>query len=183
VPLLDRGGHNRGAFSAGDATRAEAQRSAGGSTEATAGGSTEATAGGSPRHTPGPDYALAAPKAADELGEIGSPQDLAARLAPVLRGPGAGARTGSAQDSAQPAPPEPNRPLPALASTPCEAAARSSGGSGTNTGELGTLIYEATGTRQGEPVVVVGFRSPAGEIRLVVVTQVGCRPVYSAAVP
>ena len=120
----------------------------------------------------------------DDLGEVGDAGALAGRLRGRIPGTG-GAPTamaaapeagGTASSAASPATgPAPSAASPATGPAPCEAAARASAPG------LGPLVYVAEGSREGRPVVVLGF-SGRGPVTLLVLTTDGCGPVFSTEV-
>jgi len=117
------------------------------------------------------------PASGGDLGEVGDAQALAGRLRgriPVAAA--AAAMAGSPSSAAAAA----GSPQISAELRPCEQQARSADPS------LGTLVYAADGTRQGQLVVVLGFRpGPAGTeaVSLLVLARDGCAPVFATAVP
>jgi len=127
--------------------------------------------------------------AGGDLGEVGDPAALAGRLGGRIPGT-AGASTalaappgGEAEDAA--------RPSTAGTPAPCEPQARLARQG------LGPLVYSGNGTRQGRPVVVLGFGpgqgpsgpvsggpagSEPGAVSLLVLAQDGCALVYATSV-
>ncbi|MGH9190783.1 MAG: hypothetical protein ACRD0Q_12290 [Acidimicrobiales bacterium] len=125
----------------------------------------------------------AAQSAAPELGEVGGPEELKARLGPVANA----ARQGVAPQLAQTEDDASrNRSAPTAADTTagapraCEKAARA-----TVPQPLGTLVYEGIGSSGSIAVVVLAFSTgdaPA-PVNLLVLTREGCRPVFSVQYP
>ena len=118
-----------------------------------------------------PPVALAA---GEDLGEVGDPAALAARLAGRIpategaRGPMVASPAGEAGTA------RPSGTAGGL--SPCEPQARLA------RQDLGPLVYAAVGTRQGRPVVVLGF-GPAGAegVSLLVLARDGCELVYATS--
>ena len=113
----------------------------------------------------------------DDLGEVGDPGALAARLGGRIPGtqgapvPMAAAPAGEAEA----APPSAGSGVQA----PCEPEARRAGH------DLGPLVYVGGGTRGGRPVVVLGFgpATPGSEgVSLLVLARDGCELVYATSV-
>lgn len=108
-----------------------------------------------------------------DLGEVGEPAALAGRLSGRIPGTG-GAPMARAAGSAEVGAAGPATAVPVP--RPCEQQARSADPS------LGPLVYAAEGSRQGRPVIVLGFGPGPGGVSLAVLARDGCGPVYATIV-
>jgi len=140
-----------------------------------------AAGGGESTSLPAPPVGFAS---GGDLGEVGEAPALAGRLggripgtrgAPVAAAASPPVASAGAEVGVGAPPPAPTVPALRL----CEDQARSAQPG------LGGLVYAADGSRQGRPVVVLGFRpGPAGAeaVSLLVLARDGCALVYATAV-
>jgi len=113
-----------------------------------------------------------------DIGEIPDAATLVARIGRTVRSAAAAAATSPPQAPGSSGPG--SVPLSgAVGTRPCELEGRSRGA------DLGAVVYMATGTNAGTPVVVLGFAParPTGPITVEVLARPDCRFVFEATVP
>jgi hypothetical protein len=141
--------------------------------------------------TPGEGFAADQPAAqsaavAAELGEVGGPEELKARLGPVLttRREQLSSPLVAPEDAGRGKSPAPAAP-PAAATAASPASACVEAARATAAAPLGALVYEAAGFSGGIPVVVLAFSASdaTAPVNLLVLTREGCRPVFSVRYP